>query len=234
MNLLKALIKLGLIENTDFVLDASAAGFSMLQKTRTVETAPAVLDEQGNVVTPAQYGEETYTPDAPSQEQLDQAWLEVQRDEISAEDVVLLINEYLKGKEALKDELDCLNVVDNRIHAWDFKNIPRPSIPELHALINISKENVSKAELIKEKADKGRKAREACEKVLDLVAGFNLDRDLTVEQITQMQSTFANAEAALRAGRPTYAKTYISAITADDVLVTQEMKDLCLELLAGY
>lgn len=80
----------------------------------------------------------------------------------------------------------------------------------------------------------GKAAREACQRVLDLVAGYNLDRELTIEQITQMQSTFANAEASLRAGRPTYAKQFIAAIQADEVLVTQEMKDLCLELLEGY
>jgi hypothetical protein len=80
----------------------------------------------------------------------------------------------------------------------------------------------------------GKKAREACQSVLDLVAGYNLDRELTIQQITQMQSIFANAEASLRSGRPTYAKQFIVAIEADGVLVTQEMKDLCLELLEGY
>jgi hypothetical protein len=80
----------------------------------------------------------------------------------------------------------------------------------------------------------GKAAREVCQQVLDLVAGYNLDRELTIEQITQMQNTFANAEASLRAGRPTYAKQFIAAIQADEVLVTQEMKDQCLELLQGY
>lgn len=85
-----------------------------------------------------------------------------------------------------------------------------------------------------QKVELGKAARQVCQKVLDLVSGYNLDRELTIEQITQMQQTFANAEAALRAGRPTFAKSFISAIEADGVLVTQEMKDLCLQLLEGY
>lgn len=87
---------------------------------------------------------------------------------------------------------------------------------------------------LNEKVIKGQIARETCQKVLDLVAGYNLDRELTIQQITQMQTTFANSEAALRAGRPTFAKAFISAIQADGVLVTQDMKDLCLQLLEGY
>jgi hypothetical protein len=82
-----------------------------------------------------------------------------------------------------------------------------------------------------EKIAKGQKARETCEKVLDLIAGYNLDRELTIEQITQMQATFANAEKALRAGRPAFAKIYINAITPDGVLVTEEMKAAALSLL---
>lgn len=80
----------------------------------------------------------------------------------------------------------------------------------------------------------GKAAREVCQTVLDLVSGYNLDRELTLEQITEMQTLFANAESALRAGRPTYAKYFISQISVDGVLVTQEMKDLCLDLLGDY
>ncbi len=100
--------------------------------------------------------------------------------------------------------------------------------------IEFTEDVPSEQELMQVKIKAGAYARMACQSVLDLVAGYNLDRELTLQQITQMQSTFANAEAALRAGRPTYAKSYISAISADGVLVTQEMKDLCLELLEGY
>lgn len=80
----------------------------------------------------------------------------------------------------------------------------------------------------------GQKAREACQKVLDYVAGENLDKELTIQQISELQATFSQAEAALRAGRPTFAKMFISAIEADGVLVSEEMKSTCLELLADF
>lgn len=85
-----------------------------------------------------------------------------------------------------------------------------------------------------EKIATGKAARKACEDVLDLIAGFNFDRELTGPQITEMQTTFSNAEAALRASRPTMAKAFISSITPDSILVTAEMKSLCLELLNNY
>jgi hypothetical protein len=80
----------------------------------------------------------------------------------------------------------------------------------------------------------GKAARAVCEDVLDLVAGFNLDRELTAQQITSMQSALSQIEMALRASRPKTAKSLISAMAPDGVLVTQEMKDLCLQLLADY
>jgi hypothetical protein len=89
-------------------------------------------------------------------------------------------------------------------------------------------------EATKDKIQLGRAARAACENVLDLIAGFNLDRELTFEQITEMQTLFSNPERALRASRPSTAKVLIQAITPDGVLVTQQMKDLCIKLLSDY
>lgn len=80
----------------------------------------------------------------------------------------------------------------------------------------------------------GQQAREVCQKVLDYVAGANLDKALSIEQITQMQQTYANAEAALRAARPTLAKQLIQAISVDGVLVTSVEKQACLDFLAQY
>ena len=80
----------------------------------------------------------------------------------------------------------------------------------------------------------GKMAREACQMVLDLIAGYNLDRQLTQQQISQMQMDFYNIDQALRASRPTTAKGLIQQIEADGVLVTSEMKASCLELLQDY
>jgi hypothetical protein len=53
-------------------------------------------------------------------------------------DIALLINEYLKGKEDLRDfENDSLNIVDNQIMEWSFANIPQLTMEELEALQEI-------------------------------------------------------------------------------------------------
>jgi hypothetical protein len=80
----------------------------------------------------------------------------------------------------------------------------------------------------------GAAARQACQNVLDLIAGINLEQELTLEQISLMQQNFELAERALRAGRPSLAKGAIQLITPDGVIVTQEMKDEALALLAAY
>ena len=80
----------------------------------------------------------------------------------------------------------------------------------------------------------GAAARQACQNVLDFIAGVNLDRNLTSEQITSMQSTFANIQASLQASRPSLAKSLIQAVSVDGVIVTQALKDGCLDLLSSY
>lgn len=92
----------------------------------------------------------------------------------------------------------------------------------------------SAAVSLSSKIEMGRAAREACQQVLDLVAGHNLDRELSMEDITLLQSMMAGPETALRAGRPSKAKQLIQAITPDETLVTQSMKDQALALLANY
>ncbi len=84
------------------------------------------------------------------------------------------------------------------------------------------------------KIQAGIKAREACQLVLDYIAGCNLDKELSMEQITQMQQTLAQPEAALRAARPSLAKLAIAAITPDGILITEEEKQQALNLLADY
>jgi hypothetical protein len=95
-------------------------------------------------------------------------------------------------------------------------------------------EEVNKQKAIEAKIALGQKARLTCDKVLDLISGYNLDRELSVEQITSMQTAFAPIELALRSGRPSLAKYHIANVAVDGVLVSQEMKDLALELLADY
>lgn len=87
---------------------------------------------------------------------------------------------------------------------------------------------------IADKIAKGHKARAVCEQVLDLISGYNLERNLTIEQITQMQQVFSNIEFALRSGRPTMAKGLIQSMSVDGTIVTQDMKDSSLKLLVDW
>lgn len=69
----------------------------------------------------------------------------------------------------------------------------------------------------------GKVARQCCDEIYDLIAGYNLSRNLTLEQIDQMELTFSSVAQALQAKRPDKAKQLIAQIEADGTLVTAEM-----------
>ena len=100
----------------------------------------------------------------------------------------------------------------------------------LEAAAPVHDAKVAQAQAKSARKELGRQARRVCEDVLDIIAGFNLERTLTAEQITTMQSTFAAIDANLRASRPWSAKPLIEAISPDEVLVTTEMKTELLEV----
>lgn len=226
----KVLEKLGLVENVDFALTAES--FEMLPKQVEVEISPAVLDEEGNVVSPAVTEMQSFTPEAPSVEVLEATWKEIQLDEA---DLPLLIEEFLSDKAHLRDqEEDSINIVNKRIYSWSFKNIPQPTNDELVALIPVVQAKQIAAANKSAKLEAGKKARQACTNCLDIIAGYNLEQELTAEQITEMQTTFAPIQSALMTARPTTAKALITALVPDGVLVTQELKDLVLVELSEY
>lgn len=80
----------------------------------------------------------------------------------------------------------------------------------------------------------GAKAKQDCDRVLNLIRGFNLQPGRTVSQTDQMQTTFAPIESALNAGRPGVAKALIQQIQPDEVLVTSQMKSLVLDVLKDW
>lgn len=193
---------------------------SVLIKAEVVEDQE-VFDANGNSYDPPQYETVIVEPAIYEDQQVlvQEAVYETEqvliKPAVYAEDGVTIVEEAIyETKQVLQDVL---------VAPAEFEIIEEDITTE-----------ITKRNLIKEKREKGRDAREACEAVLDLIAGFNFDRELTAAQIDQMQATFANPEKALRAYRPSTAKVLISNITPDDVLVTQEMKDLCIELLANY
>jgi len=93
---------------------------------------------------------------------------------------------------------------------------------------------VEEQQFIQQNKDLGRAARNTCEDVLDVIGGFNIRRELTFEQKNEMKAIFSNAKSALNDYQPGYAKYFINQITPDGVLVTQQMKDLCIKLLSDY
>jgi hypothetical protein len=100
--------------------------------------------------------------------------------------------------------------------------------------INLEKQQAILAKKAKDaRIEEGKKARVTCQAVLELVAGFNLESNLTSEQIDSMVATFGAPLQALQLNRPTMAKGLIQAIVPSGV-VTQELLDECLELLADY
>lgn len=139
--------------------------------------------------------------------------------------VQILISEYIP---AVLDEQG--NELSSEIHAvYESKIIPAEYILELEDITSEIEAEVSK----KAKMEAGKKAREVCTQVLDLVAGENLDKVLTIEQITEMQTVFAPIQQALMSSRPSLAKILITSVQPSE-LVSSELKAEALELLQGY
>lgn len=244
----------GFVENQDYTYDGTV--LAPVAKTRDVEQViyheevPAqyeereIKDQNGQSFDPPQYETIEISPAQPAYEEvvivqetyyesipgLENLCIEA----IKNEDIALIVSEYLKDKSIGDDDSLNLDLFVKNKEGWRFESVPAPTYKQLYDLATPTQTKIATEALKSEKIAAGRAAREACEAVLDLVSGFNQDRQLTWEQVTQMQQTFSNAEAALRAGRPGYAKSFISAIEVDGTLVTQEMKDLCLELLENY
>jgi hypothetical protein len=80
----------------------------------------------------------------------------------------------------------------------------------------------------------GIKAKADCDRVLNLIRGFNLQPGRTSEQTDAMSSAFSEIKNALADGRPGKAKALIQAATPDGVVVTQGMKDAALSLLKDW
>lgn len=89
-------------------------------------------------------------------------------------------------------------------------------------------EKYSKENALKDKIKLGAMARKICIEVLDYIAGLNLIKSLTKEQIDQMEVIFSDIHTALKNNRPDTARTLIENITPDGVLLTNEEKDSIL------
>lgn len=236
--IIELLTQKGFVQGVDYSYENGV--LTALQRTRLVdqeidhEEVPAVLGAEGDVIEPAIPAwteviqvEETYTVQIPSLDQL-------KRELVAANDSALIISQYLKDKPVAEDDSLNIDLFLQGQGGWRFQNIPAPSIDELYDLIVPVKATMEIEAAKQAKLKAGADARRVCQDVLDYIAGSNLEKSLTIQQITELQSVLAAPEAALRAGRPTLAKQLINSIIPDGVLVSAEDKATALELLAGY
>lgn len=89
-----------------------------------------------------------------------------------------------------------------------------------------------KQELREAKIKQGELYSTVSKRVLNLIAGYNLSSELTIEQIDQMELTFSDIKNALNNSRPDKAFALISAAVPDGTLVTQDLKDDIIEELS--
>lgn len=82
--------------------------------------------------------------------------------------------------------------------------------------------------------NKGNSFLQSCQNCLSIIGAYNDDRGLTVEQITQMATSFAQIESTLNRRMPKTSKQLIANINPDGILVTEELKNLLLDELKEY
>lgn len=219
----------GFIEGVDFTIEGEV--ITALDKVRNHPEIPAILNEQGQEIRAAVPAwDEVYQENIPT-------ITECKAIIIESHDPGAVLNYYLKSRPEARSEEDSVNialVIRGDLSGWRFTHVPAPSVEDLYDNLEQALADAQASKSSVDKIAKGRAAREVCNQVLDFIAGENLERQLSIEEITVLQQTFGNAEAALRAGRPTLAKQLISAITPDGELVTQATKDTALSLLASY
>lgn len=196
------------------------------------EAVEAVLDAEGNILTPAieAYDEvvdviETYTELLPDFETLKLSLID---------NLGMAINQFLSTKtfERTKDDGICFK--ENGFD-WFFKNLEKPKAEELYIAYETYLANKTEEERKQAIIETGKKAREACDKALDVISGYNQERELTPEQITEMATTFTpiiNALSILK--RPGVAKGLIQAATVDGVVITEAMKVDILDALKDF
>lgn len=148
MSITRILSHLGLIKDVDYEL--SGESIIMLPKTRMVEqliehdAVAEQLDAEGNVIVAAQEAytetvmvEESYTPAAPSEQELERAELELRVADLG--DVMELVGEYLKDHVANEDEsinpeaFSIAHINDPASSFWRM-SIAKPTLAQLEAL----------------------------------------------------------------------------------------------------
>jgi hypothetical protein len=129
---------------------------------------------------------------------------------------------------------DLSEVYCSKVTGYEQKKVYQKKLVNNAEKMQIAVDKAAAKKAIEYKIAIGKLARNACQSVLDLISGYNIDRELSAEQVTAMQVGFSDIEKALQSNRPSSAKQLISQVTVDGVVVTQEMKDIALELLKDF
>lgn len=168
--------------------------------------------------------------------EIDQAELELRHSNLG--DIMELIGQYLIGHDAGEDEslnpeAFSINHINNPDCGFWRINKVKPTLETLEQIKAVYDPQKQAKQVRENRIKQGRAAREACASVLDLIAGFNIENELSAQQISDMVVTFSQPLQALQLNRPSSAKALIQGIEPSE-LVTQEMINECLLLLIDW
>ena len=122
------------------------------------DTIPATFDASGNELTPMIPAQEAiegvaYQPAWEEEIEVDETYFEAvpSVDSLKAfaiKDMAIAVSEFLADKSQLRDpENDEINIHENNIVRWGFKNIPQPSVDELFDAYNAAVIKNNQAEI---------------------------------------------------------------------------------------
>lgn len=80
----------------------------------------------------------------------------------------------------------------------------------------------------------GDMVKNCCTEITNLIGGYNLYRNLTAKQITEMIKTFAEIDAYLSKNRPFSAKEAMLKVKIDGEIVTQELYDIIMDTFKRF
>ena len=146
-----------------------------------------------------------------------------------------------EGKHAKRINNDWL-ILDDRdilLDDYDLEHRDFSGVTQLVPVLNEERKaqrlaEEQEQEALRQKKQQGQLARQTTQNVLDLVAGNNLQKGLTIAQLDQMELDYADVFAALKNNRPSKAKGLIQSLTPDGTFVTQGDKDEYLAEFAAF
>ncbi len=150
----------GLKETEDFIIVGD--WFTKVAKTRTIQVdvhhpeIPAIY-HGSTIITPSVPAwteqtqvEETYYANFPSDSIISET---LHAELIKDENISDLVSAFLSDKQHLVTEDDSINIHNNKIHNWSFKNIAKPTNQQLSSVILTKNQMIQRQEKLKQIAD---------------------------------------------------------------------------------